>query len=306
MKENLSAVLVEHYPFTIEESSFEVRSAICRQFKELLVDLSLPESYSLELRRSFAIYFIKAENLFYKEEQGRLEGQAGANLYYHRKEHAIYQATYDAIAVVRAILRRKDAMSSHLTLDGIIAAILGAMYHDSGYVDVDSTDNYAARTPIHVGVSMETVSKKIDSIGLPSFLNAEKIKTLAKIGIHSTSFPFNNDRRLEMRQMILNLDPNMQAEAHIVRLSTQLADLGGQVARVDYYPNLIKDLRQEINGATPGMGENIIGEDHQLAEKCRGFIAFMVEPTVGKIAKAFFRGKDNYYNQRFEELIKVA
>lgn len=299
-------VAVEHYPFTVEEGKYNVRSAICQQFRKLLVDFDLPEEVALEIRSYFARYFLDAEDMFYFEEKARLLGREGANLYYHRKEHAIYQVTYDGISVARALLSRKDSLSAHLSLEGVLAIIFGCMYHDSGYVDAQEVTNYAARTPVHVAASMEAIKKEVREIGFPKFLNQEKISQLASIGIHSTHFPFDYDKRVEMREMILGLEPELRAEAHIVRLTVQLADLGGQVSRVDYYPNLVKNLRQELNGVKEGLGQQVIGEDHQLAEKCRGFVKAFVEPTVGKTAKALFKGPQNTYSQRFQELLQVA
>lgn len=98
--------------------------------------------------------------------------------------------------------------------------------------------------------------------------------------------------------------PWEKKEAIIVGLTVQLADLGGQISRVDYLPILLKQLRAEINCANPGMGTTIIGEDHELAQKCGDFTKAVVLPTVGKTANAFF-GKNNSLTKIWESRVSI-
>lgn len=108
------------------------------------------------------------------------------------------------------------------------------------------------------------------------------------------------ERKLEMKQLLDVLPKEERKEGVIVGLSVQLADLGGQTTRVDYFPALVKKLREEMDSANPGVGTAIIGQDHELVEKCRGFTKAVVIPTVGKSANAFF-GKNNTFSKIWRE-----
>lgn len=301
------------YPFEIGENNEVIKTALKDQFEGLVDILDLSQNKKRPLVEAFSAHLTYAENLFDHEEQARKKGNPEANLFYHGKGHAVYQGTYDAIYVMGEILSRKNTkMSAHLTTEGVIATVWGAMYHDSGYVNSnDKITNYAARTPVHVGVSILTVQEAIDEIGLPDFLNIDKIKRLSIIAIHNTHFPYTFDKAAEMRQKLDCLLPEDRKEAHIVRLSSQLSDLGGQVARVDYYPNLVLDLRKELEGAKSGLGDQVIGTtEAEVAQRGINFINTFVLPrkdimTVGRIANALL-GKDNAYKQAWDRHIMKA
>lgn len=291
---------IEIYPFGLEAASNPVFKETRENFAGLINmyhSRKVRKENKIALIRICGEYFSFAEQLFDKAD--------GANLFYHGRPHAIFQATYDAIAVARGILERHDGLSRHLSLEGSLAIVFGAMFHDSGYVTgfEGSCDNFAARTPVHVEAGMETVKKILDKRDFPGFVDLEKVKRLAIIGIHSTYFPFTEARKQEMRTLIYELPASEIKEAFIVGLSVRLADLGGQVARKDYLKALPL-LKAEINATTPGLGNTVIGNDDEMATKCDGFIRVMVFPTVGKIANAFF-GKENSFQKGWEKhLIK--
>lgn len=277
------------YPFTDNEKENTVRSDIHRN-AQLLFENSLFDTHNkTELLANFSSYFKRAEFLFQQEEAARKNGETKANLYYHNKHHAVYQTTHDAIVLTQAILARNDAFSSHLTAEGAYAIVLGAMYHDTGYVTDPSTSNYAGRTPVHVEYSMRSLWWSINKLGLPDSLDYNKVKELGMLGIHATHFPHTEKRTLEAKKMLNELTPQDRKEAHIVRLAIQFADLGGQTARIDYFPHLVKKLRAEMNASTENSGTNIIGTDEELDAKCRGFINFVVKETVGKSGNAIFK-----------------
>lgn len=293
---------IQTYPLSTKAHPEQAYQSTIENFAGLLNLYHLRKERKLALLRQFGEYFACAERLFDQEEEDRLQGKEGANLFYHGKPHAVFQAAYDGISVARGILERKDKMSSHLSLESSLAIVIGSMFHDSGYVTgiEGNCDNYAARTPVHVGQGMETVKNVLDDISFPRAVNSkpinlEKVKRLSILGIHSTHFPFTPQRKHEMRQLIYSLPTPEIKEAFIVALGVRLADLGGQVARRDYIQTL-PALREEINAANPGMGYIVIGKDEELAVKCAGFIEAMVLPTVGKIANAFF-GKNNAFQK---------
>ena len=105
----------------------------------------------------------------------REEEVPGANLYYHGRPHAVFQATYDALSIVHALIERNDPYSTrrpeekprvdpflkHLTPEVGIAIIFGSMFHDTGYVSDGPVDNYALRLPIHVEQSMRSLGATI-------------------------------------------------------------------------------------------------------------------------------------------------
>ena len=274
------------YPFTDNEKENTVRSDIHRS-AQLLFENSLFDNHDKsELLANFSSYFKRAELLFQHEEVARKNGEAKANLYYHNKHHAVYQTTHDAIVLTRAILARNDAFSSHLSAEGAYAIVLGAMYHDTGYVTDPTTNNYAGRTPVHVDDSMWSLWWSINKLDLPDSLDYNKVKELGMLGIHATHFPHTEQRTLEAKSMLNELAPESRKEAQIVRLVVQFADLGGQTARIDYFPHLVRKLRDEMNASTENSGTNIIGTDEELDVKCRGFINFVVKETVGKSGNA--------------------
>ncbi len=291
-----------HYPFSAEEDKKVVKYAIRQQTKLLLRN---PLFDNIDRRNTLSTinnYFDVAEKLFEHEEKQRLMGATGANLFYHGKEHAVYQTTYDGIVMSQAILSN-DNMKKHLTPDGALAITLGAMFHDAGYVFgvPHKNVNYAARVPVHVEESMKAVGKYIDEIGIPKEYDAEKVKKLAQIGIYNTSYPLTDRHKMVLKIQTDRLDPKTRKEAHLVRLAIQFADLGGQTARVDYFPKLAKRLRDEINGAIPGRGTEIIGTDDELPEKGVAFINRAVKKEVGKIANAFFGSYSNPFSNEWEK-----
>lgn len=291
---------VEHYPFTILENEKVIKEGFRHQVDLLAANLPVAPIRRNRIAKFIEVHFNLAESHFAFEEQSRIRGFKFADLFYHRKEHAVFQAGYDAITTIRALLERGDALSSQLSLEGIIAAPIAAVNHDTGYVVVDRVPkSYSSRASVHVNASQAVVQQSLQRIDAPPFLDVAKISRLAVVGIHSTNFPFDDNRIAESRQMVHNLPKAEWKEAHIVRLAVQLADLGGQVARVDYV-DLLKDLREEINRSNPGMGEKIIGEDYQMAIKCRGFINFCVEKgMVGRTAKAFFGFSDHVFGREW-------
>lgn len=121
-----------NYPFFHETSTSTVRQGV-RDHAAALFAHPLFSNHE-RLGEYFETYLSEAESLFTTEEKLRKKGVEGANLYYHSKEHAVYQTTYDAITLTRAVLARNDAMSSHLTAESAFAIPLGAMFHDVGYV----------------------------------------------------------------------------------------------------------------------------------------------------------------------------
>lgn len=280
---------IEHYPFRAEENEYLVRQAIFHQANLLFSDPVFEGISGDELFSSFYEYFNRADELFLTEEKAREERKPGANLYYHGRDHATRQATFDSLIIDQRILERGDLFARHLTANGAFAIPLGAMYHDNGYVSQSaSTDNFAARTPIHVLESMRVLGEELEVRGLPQGLNPQRVRDLALLGVYQTTFPFSDRDKDHVREALAYMSPKERKEAHIVRLAVQYADLGGQVARVDYYPDLLRALRAEMNEANPGLGNSIIGEDEELLKKCAGFMNGIVKSTVGKTGNAFF------------------
>lgn len=299
--EKLKTVEVKHYPFSSQEPIDNVRTTLCEEMKTLVVELGLSSAQEQEWAHYFTLHLVKTEDMYLFEERLREQGEARANLSYHGRRHGVYQVAYDSIGLVKAILAREDALSRYLSLEVIFAAVDSEIKHDSGYVEDSNSPNFAARLPIHVIRSMAIAREINNEIGLPSFLNPEKVNELEEIGIHATNFPFDEDRRRELSQMLENLQYSTRQEAHIVRLISSLADLGGQVARIDY-TELLFDLRNEFNSEKAGKGDEIIGLDHdEMARKCRGFIEnVIIKGNVGKIANAFL-GPDNIYQKAWTE-----
>lgn len=295
------------YPFMATEQPEVIKVATAQKFKELLNQLGLTREEQKQIFYPLASYYVNAENLFQIEEDAREKGVYGANLYYHEKNHAIYQTTYDAIAITLAILHRQDALAKHLSKEGVLSCVIAAINHDIGYV-TDKFDgiNYANRTPIHVQESMEYAANLIGSSTLPEFLDKQKIRRLTRIGIHATHFPFWPERKAQQKNLIQALPKEERKEARIIALTVQLADLGGQIARPDYMPTLVKKLREEMNGANPGLGTTVIGEDHQLLEKLEGFAKLFVQPTVGKTANALYKIRNNPFAQGWQKNLEIS
>lgn len=299
----LTEVQVQTYPHLIDTPEEHVFQSMKENFYGLANDLDFSNPRAKALYRCFEELYASANHLFDPEEKARLYEEPGANLYYHGKPHAVFQAGYDGISIARAIISRKnserDNFAKHLSPEGALAIIFGAMFHDSGYVTgfEGECENYAARTPVHVEQSLRTFEEIGNQVQLPQFLDRNKIIQLTKIGIHSTHFPFTPERKQERLELVKQSD--WPKEAMIVALATQLADLGGQLARRDYGTSGLVTLRQEMNAANPdaNLGTIVIGEDQVLLDKFRGFLGGLVLPTVGKVAHAFFGPQNRYLEQ---------
>lgn len=304
MKESIAL-----YPFEAQDNKDHIREITDAGMKELLEhDLFEPFNKN-KILSSFKTYYAFANMYFNEEESLRAKNVAGANLYYHNRSHAVEQTTFDAINLTRAILDRNDTFSTHLTAEGALSIVLGAMFHDTGYVSDGPVDNYAARTPVHVDESIKTFESIVNLLGLPEGLDAKKLKLLGSIGIHGTHFPFTASRLEESKKIMNKLTIEEKKEAQIVRLTTQLADLGGQCARKDYFPTLVKALREELNSALPESGNRIVGEDHELFANCEFFLnTFVRRPqkpikgtsirNVETTAQAFLKDKDSIQFQK--------
>ena len=295
--ERLNPVSVNHYPFRLGEDRNIIRQAVFAQIEGLFDLFSLERLQIVELLDCIKAYFSRAEGMFKFEEEARGRGEEFATLYYHLVDHAVYQITFDAAATSIAILARGDVLSSHLTIEGAVASLVGSMFHDTGYVSFPNSKNYAALLPVHVDKSVENVSKAVKEIGLPPFLNENRVKTMAALGVHNTYFPFTDDHKKYRARYTKYMSGEQRKEAYVVALTTQFADLGGQIARVDYFPNLLMDLRREFNAISYGFGTEIIGEDLEMAAKSCAFIHNMVLPTVGRTGNAFFGTTNHNYAQ---------
>lgn len=270
------------YPFTANENKETVEEATSNHMLRLIQSPLFESVDRANLLSSFKTYYAFSSMLFNEEEELRAQNVPGANLYYHGREHAIQQVTYDAISIVSEILKREDAFSNHLTVEGALSIILGAMFHDTGYVSDGPVENYAARTPIHVEESMKMFQSTLNLLGLPEEIDIKKVIKVGKIGIHGTHFPFTQKRtgdkpeiqsRLEEAELMMQeLSIEEKKEAQIVRLSVQLADLGGQCARKDYFPTQVLNLRRELDSVAPDLGRKVVGNDNELVANREFFL----------------------------------
>lgn len=288
------------YPLLSSAQTHEASSLLSEKQKEI-INLPVFDKFEPKTKVEIAIFLDKyqftAERMFVKEEEKRSLGLTGANLYYHGRPHAIYQAVYDATSLVNAISAH-EGLNRHLTAEGALAIVLGAEFHDTGYVynAPFGEVNYAKRAEGHVERSADALSDKIDQIGMPAEINSQKVKDLARLGIYNTTFPLTNEVKMALKVQTDRYAPKARAEAHIVRLAIQLADLGGQVARIDS-TTLLNNLRAELNGANPGSGDEIIGvSEAEMSQKRREFINNHVIPYVGKAAAAFYKKPDNPFS----------
>lgn len=293
---------VEHYPFKIGEDECVIDSVISNQMKELLSNSMFSDHLRAELPKRLYFHYLRARLMFWDEEIPRSKGFPNANLYYHGKEHAVFQTTYDAATVMRALLSREDRLSSHLTQEGVVATIIAAMYHDTGFVyQKQPLANFARMSPVHVEESKRAAVESLEALRLSSELDMEKLKKLVVIGIHGTYFPYDEEAADEGRKLINNLPPKDRKEAQIVKLAVQFADLGGQTARIDHYPEGVRNLRLELNHIRFGLGTRIMGEDHELEQKRQEFIEFVVKKTVGKTGNAFFGTNDHSFSREWHK-----
>lgn len=292
----MRTVEVEHYPFRMDESELVVENAVFGQMRKLV------DEPVFELRDTESIlqwlqkHFLKARFMFLDEEELRRKGSGQGDLYYHGKEHSVFQTTFDAISVIRAVLSRKDRLSSHLTCEGVLATVIASMYHDTGFVDMPYDGySYAKNLNIHVNESIKVAVKSLDMWEIPNGLDSERLKKFIVIGIHGTYFPYGEKEAAEGKKLLNKFHPRDRKEAQIIRLAVQFADLGGQAARVDQVPDGLKKLRREMNEIRWGLGNEAMGEDHELADKRRQFIEFVIDKTVGKTGNAFFGTPDHSF-----------
>lgn len=297
---------IDTYPYKVGEDTTTIRRAAGCQFNMLLEGLDLSKPKKQALFDFFAFHFLNVERLYLPEETERRLGIPRANLFYHLKDHGLYQAGYDAASITKTILNINTHLRDNLSIEGAIAIPIASIYHDIGYVSADpNTENYASLTPVHVTESMKAYSQALQQNPLPDFLDTEKAIRLGENGIHHTFFPHTEKVRIESNSMLKDLSASERKEAMIIRLSVQLADLGGQVARPDYYPYLVKDLRRELDASGLCSGLAIIGSDDELLKKAQNFSRTFVLPTVGKTANAFF-GKENSFSKIWHQLLLIS
>jgi len=293
---------VAHYPYKLDESPSIVRPAIVLQFRLLLSELPIPEAQKKQVFCTFTSQFIEAEKPFILERNRREKGDPKANLFYHNLNHT-YQAGFDAMAIGNTLLRRKDHLAENLTSEGMIGLAIAGLYHDIGYISFNpDSESFASHTKDHVDASIKKASEFVTEIGYKGVLDNTKIVEMIRQGIHNTHFPFTETREDERRLMITELPKDWRKEAMIVRLATQIADLGGQVIRKDQYPDGTKALRQELEATSPGLGFNIIGTDEELIENAKRFTIKMVIPSIGKSTNAFF-GQNSIYDREWNKLL---
>lgn len=293
---------LQTYPFKVTAQPEIVYQTTRDNFVQLLDEMEIRKQGKTNLTRAFGDYYDNALRMFETEESLRQQGDPRANLFYHDRNHAVHQATYDAITISRGMLQRGGHLGKHVTEEVAMSIILGAMYHDVGYVATEQDcDNYAARTPVHVEKSIEVVEETLREIKLPKSLELTRVIKLSQVGIHATHFPFMAARKVEYTSLLQQFPRSQQSEAMLVANAVRLADLGGQVGRVDYNTAGLINLRAEMNAANPdaNLGTIVIGQDHELAQKCRGFIDAMVIPTVGKAATVLM-GKDNPFMRAWQ------
>lgn len=292
----MKPVEVEHYPFRLNETASVIDQAIIGQMRKLVGNTIFSGNRNETLWYLLNHYRNTSEMFFFENEM-RENGFKNANLYYHGSDH-FYQTTFDGLTISQALLSREDKFSSHMTPEGVFSIPFSCIYHDTGFVyQTDgSEENFAAKNPVHVERSKYAAVDAIKIIGLPTSLNTEKVTKLTTIGIHRTYFPYNEKRQDEERRLIGKLPPEWRKEAHIVGLAVQFADLGGQTARVDQNPEGLRRLREEMNACTPDMGTKIIGKDeHEMEEKRKQFLNFVIERTVGRTGNAFFGTREHSY-----------
>ncbi len=290
------------YPFHETENPNVIKQAIIREQTNLLNHSIFDGHNREEIGSCLSNYYERVDTLFDTEEQARLRGKSGANLFYHGKSHSLRQVTYDGIMITRAILARNDNFSSHITAEGALAIVLGSMFHDTGYVyKAPRNTNYAARNKLHVEESVRALSEIVTA--LPTGVDIAKVKNLAKIGIYNTYFPLTSEQKMAIDIQTKRLDPKSRKEAHIVRLAVELADLGGQTARVDYF-DLARKLRDELNAAEEGKGDRTVGTDDEIRKRGVNFMDTVVRKTVGKTADAFFQDNNNSFSSSWNKNCK--
>jgi hypothetical protein len=295
---------VAHYPYKLDADPTTVRRAMGLQFRLLLSELPIPEHQKKQVFYTFVSHFIAAERPFLEERRRRWNGDDSANLYYHNLNHT-YQTGFDAAAIAKTLIRRRDHLAEHLSSEGLIALVVGGLYHDIGYITANpQAENLAAHKPIHVNAGIKTATTYLEMVPFTGILDNQKIIEMVRNGIHNTHFPFSPKRETERKAMIMDLPEDWRKEAMIVRLATQLADLGGQVIRIDQYPYATRLFRDELEKEEPGLGFKIVGKDEDLIANAQKFTRIMVLPTVGKTADAFF-GKDNTYQRVIQKTLAI-
>ncbi len=291
---------VGHYPYKLDEDLTKVRRALGLQYRMLLSRLPIPEKQLNQTFYTLTSLVIAAERPFVKERNDRAKGEKQATLFYHNINHT-YQTGFDATCIANTLIRRQDHLAENLSAEGLLALSVAGLFHDVGYISANpNSENFATHTPVHVDASIKTATELVQLIPFPRSLNNDQIVEYIRQGIHNTHFPFSNEKESERRAMILELPQSWRKEAMIIRLATQLADLGGQTIRVDQLPEGTRLLRDELEAANPGLGFKIIGTDQNLLENAKRFTQKMVLPTVGKTANAFF-GKNNTYQKIWDK-----
>lgn len=291
---------IQPYPFTEQENEQNIQTAIEENMHTLLQDELFQDTDQEALLQSFRDHIMRVEGLFAHEEQARNQGIEGANLYYHNKHHGAFQITYDTISLLRQVLGRKDVMTSYITPEGVFGGVLGSLYHDTGYVTDPFSTNYANRTPVHVDESMLCLWRSLRKLDIPNGLDFKRVENIGILSIHATNFPYTKTHEQEAREVLDQLAPHERKEAQIIRLTVQLADLGGQSARTDQNPTLLQKLREEMNARGENLGTTVIGNDDNLNQNYHTFIEKVVLPTVGKTAQAIYLSPDNPYSLRWK------
>lgn len=298
----MKSVEVGHYPFRMDESESVVENAVYEQMRMLVNEPIFELRDREKIFQWLQKHFLRARFMFLNEEELRKKGDTQGDLYYHGKEHSVFQTTYDGIEVFRAILSRRDRLSSHLTCEGVLGGVHSDMYHDTGFVDEPYNGySYAKNCDIHVGESIKVAVKSLDMWEIPEKLDKKRLKNFTAIGIQGTYFPYGEKEAAKGRELFNRLHPRDRKEAQIVRLAVQFADLGGQTARIDQFPEGVKNLRLELNHIRHGLGTQVIGEDHELEQKREDFINFVIEKTVGKTGNAFFGTRDHSFSREWHK-----
>lgn len=295
-------VKLGHYPFTGEEEPSRIHSELRFAFNTLLEKPLFGDIDKKHLERSVAHLYIRAERMFAQEEQARQNGEDGANLYYHNVNHAVRQATWDGAITLNAILAPDNENGTKLTKEAVLGGLTGLTYHDTGLVfGTKPGENYAARGPIHVQESVKAMSEALTCVDLPQRLDKEKIRIFATLAIEATEFPYTAEQEQAAEAKISELSQADQEAAQIVRHVARLADLGGQTARNDYRAVHLANLRREMNCAQEGLGDRLIGQDHEIDEKCKEFMENVVDRTVGRYARALLGPKSTIYISAWEK-----
>lgn len=300
-KQRSTAINVEQYPFTRDDNRLLIKAQVGRQYRHALNTLNIPAEQKTELYIYTWAHLEMAEGFFLTAEKAREIGCLYADAFYHDVIHGVYQTGFHTASNIIALAQRRDLLSAHLTLESVVSMLVGAPNHDIGYVTGAVGESHAGRRPIHVVESMKTSVEALDIITPPTFLDLSRVKIYTPFSIHRTNFPFNADRKQEMKQFLKEMDPKDRVIAMVAATVLQLADFGGQIACSDYFSRWLPLLRTEYNSEEPMKGTNIVGTDEQMLGKYEWFLNNMVIPTVGKTADAFFRTDNSSYLKEWKK-----